>query len=171
MGPGWAKPEEITWSSRPVDPPSAGTSIGVDRCGRPGRGPWRAKQYQLDIVGLTSTHSTGSKTKLLEKGWTLLFSGVAQCERRRTGVEILTSSRLSTAVLEFSQENERVASLRQQVAGSKALTVVCAYAPGIRVVHVQSLYCGSGDRTCGRIVIGACRGGNPRTWWWTPGFR
>jgi len=28
-------------------------------------------------VGLTSTHSTSSGTKLLEKGWTLSFSGVA----------------------------------------------------------------------------------------------
>jgi len=36
---------------------------------------------------------------------------------------------LSAAVLAFSQANERVASLRLRVAGSKALTVVCAYAP------------------------------------------
>uniref|UniRef100_A0A8C2XE13 Homeobox domain-containing protein n=1 Tax=Cyclopterus lumpus TaxID=8103 RepID=A0A8C2XE13_CYCLU len=41
------------------------------------------ERYQLDIVGLTSTHSMGSGTKLLEKGWTLSFSGVAQGERRR----------------------------------------------------------------------------------------
>ena len=87
------------------------------------------ERYQLDIVGLTSTHSKGSGTKLLEKGWTLSFSGVAQGERRRAGVGILTSPRLSAALLEFSPENERVASLRLRVAGSKALTVVCAYAP------------------------------------------
>ena len=24
------------------------------------------------------------------------------------------------------------------------------------------------DRSCGRKVVGACRGGNPRTRWWTP---
>ena len=24
------------------------------------------------------------------------------------------------------------------------------------------------DRSCGRKVVGACRGGNPRTHWWTP---
>ena len=36
------------------------------------------ERYQLDIVGLTSTHSTGSGTKLLERGWSLTFSGVAQ---------------------------------------------------------------------------------------------
>ncbi|XP_057694822.1 uncharacterized protein LOC130917441 [Corythoichthys intestinalis] len=27
------------------------------------------------------------------------------------------------------------------------------------------------DRSCGRKVVGACRGGNPRTRWWTPGVR
>jgi len=29
MGPGWAQLEETTWSSHPVDPPPAGTIIGV----------------------------------------------------------------------------------------------------------------------------------------------
>ena len=24
------------------------------------------------------------------------------------------------------------------------------------------------DRSCGRKAVGACRGGNPRTRWWTP---
>jgi len=70
------------------------------------------ERYQLDLVGLTSTHSTGSGTKLLERGWTL-----RSCPR------------LSAAVLEFSPLNERVASMRLQVAGGEALTVVCAYAP------------------------------------------
>ena len=36
------------------------------------------ERYELDMVGLTSTHSTGSGTKLLERGWTLHFSGVAK---------------------------------------------------------------------------------------------
>jgi len=27
------------------------------------------------------------------------------------------------------------------------------------------------DGSCGRKVIGACRCGNPRTRWWTPGVR
>jgi len=44
-------------------------------------------------------------------------------------VGILTSPRLSAAVLEFSPVNEKVTSMRLQVAGGKALTVVCAYAP------------------------------------------
>ena len=87
------------------------------------------ERYQLDMVGLTSTHSTGSGTKLLERGWTLHFSGVAQGVRHQAGVGILTSPRLSAAVLEFSPVNERVASMRLKVAGGKALTAVCAYAP------------------------------------------
>jgi len=87
------------------------------------------EQYQLDPVGLASMHSAGSGTKLLEKGWTLFFSGVAQGETCRAGEGILTSPRLSTAVLEFAPENERVASLLLRVAGYKALTVVCAYVP------------------------------------------
>ena len=87
------------------------------------------ERYQLDMVGLTSTHSTGSGTKLLERGWTLHFSGVAQGVRPQAGVGILTSPWLSAAVLEFSPVNERVASMRLKVAGGKALTAVCAYAP------------------------------------------
>ncbi|KAI3364659.1 hypothetical protein L3Q82_011440 [Scortum barcoo] len=35
-----------------------------------------------EIVGLTSTHGLGSGTQLLERGWTLHYSGVAQGERR-----------------------------------------------------------------------------------------
>ena len=35
------------------------------------------EQYQLDLVGITSTHSLISGTKLLDRGRTLSFSGVA----------------------------------------------------------------------------------------------
>ena len=31
------------------------------------------ERYRLDIVGLTSTHSLGSGTQVLERGWTLFF--------------------------------------------------------------------------------------------------
>ncbi|TWW81738.1 hypothetical protein D4764_01G0015530, partial [Takifugu flavidus] len=34
--------------------------------------------YRLDMVGLTSTHSVGSGTQVLEGGWTLFYAGVAQ---------------------------------------------------------------------------------------------
>ena len=87
------------------------------------------ERYQLDLVGLTSTHSKGSGTKVLDKGWTLFFSGVAQGVRAQAGVGILTSPRLSSATLEFTPVDERVASLRLRVGGGKTLTVVCAYAP------------------------------------------
>jgi len=49
-------------------------------------------------LGSPSTHCTDSGTKLLGRGWTLSFSGVAQGVR----------CRLSAAVLEFSPVNERV---------------------------------------------------------------
>uniref|UniRef100_A0A8C5CRJ5 Reverse transcriptase domain-containing protein n=1 Tax=Gadus morhua TaxID=8049 RepID=A0A8C5CRJ5_GADMO len=87
------------------------------------------ERYQLDLVGLTSTHSLSSGTVLLDKGWTLFFSGVAEGVRRRAGVGILINPRLSAAVLEFTPVDERVASLRLRVVGGKTLTVVCAYAP------------------------------------------
>ncbi|KAI3356637.1 hypothetical protein L3Q82_017830 [Scortum barcoo] len=43
-------------------------------------------------VGLTSTHSLGSGTQLLERGWTLHYSGVAQGERRRGWCGLLAYS-------------------------------------------------------------------------------
>ncbi|KAK3506040.1 hypothetical protein QTP70_003194 [Hemibagrus guttatus] len=47
------------------------------------------KRYRLEIVGLASMHSLGSGTQLLERGWTLFFSGVPHGERRRAGVGLL----------------------------------------------------------------------------------
>lgn len=87
------------------------------------------ERYQLDLVWLTSTHSLGSRTVLLDRGWTLFFSGVAQGVRRQAGVGILTSHRLNATTLEFTPVDERVASLCLRVVGGKTLTAVCAYAP------------------------------------------
>ncbi|KAI3356688.1 hypothetical protein L3Q82_003370 [Scortum barcoo] len=56
------------------------------------------ERYRLEIVGLTSTHSLGSGTQLLERGWTLHYSGVAQGERRQAGVGLLIAPQLSTAM-------------------------------------------------------------------------
>ncbi|TWW71145.1 hypothetical protein D4764_17G0006280 [Takifugu flavidus] len=86
------------------------------------------ERYQLDMVGLTSTHSVGSGTQVLEGGWTLFYAGVAQGERRRSGVGFLLAPRLSSSALGFLGSSERVASLRLWV-GEWVLTVVCAYAP------------------------------------------
>ncbi|KAI3361857.1 hypothetical protein L3Q82_001978 [Scortum barcoo] len=60
------------------------------------------ERYRLEIVGLTSTHSLGSGTQLLERGWTLHYSGVAQGERRRAGVGLLIAPQLRRHVLEFT---------------------------------------------------------------------
>ncbi|KAK0151078.1 Craniofacial development protein 2 [Merluccius polli] len=86
------------------------------------------EKFRLDIVGLTSTHSKGSGTSLLERGWTLFHSGVATGERRRAGVAILIAPRLGASMLEFTPVDERIASLRLRV-GGRILTVVCAYGP------------------------------------------
>ncbi|GAA6064833.1 uncharacterized protein LOC120491749 [Tachysurus ichikawai] len=80
------------------------------------------------VVGLASTHSLGSGTQLLERGWTLYYSGVARGERRRSGVGLLIAPQLSRHVLEFTPVNERVVSLRLRV-GDRSLTVICAYGP------------------------------------------
>ncbi|TWW80180.1 hypothetical protein D4764_10G0012100 [Takifugu flavidus] len=84
------------------------------------------EKFRLDIVGLTSTRSKGSGTSLLERGWTLYHSGVADGERRQGGVAILVAPQLSACILEFTLVDERVASLRLRV-GGRILTIVCAY--------------------------------------------
>lgn len=60
------------------------------------------EQYKLDIVGLLSTHSTGSGTKILERGF---FFSELQSERCWMGVGIHTCPRLSAAMLDFSPGN------------------------------------------------------------------
>ena len=47
--------------------------------------------YRLGILRLTSTHSLGSGTQLLERGWTLFYSGVARGERWGAGVGLVIS--------------------------------------------------------------------------------
>ncbi|KAI3365754.1 hypothetical protein L3Q82_000767 [Scortum barcoo] len=86
------------------------------------------ERYRLEIVGLTSTHGLGSGTQLLERGWTLHYSGVAQGERRRAGVGLLIAPQLSRHVLEFTPVNERVASLRLRV-GIGLLLLFVPYGP------------------------------------------
>ncbi len=81
-------------------------------------------RYQLEIVGITSTHSLGSGTTLLERGWTLYYSGVAHGERRRADVGLLIAPQLSCHVLEFTPVNKRVASLRLRVGTGLSLSCV-----------------------------------------------
>ncbi|TWW61044.1 hypothetical protein D4764_05G0011340 [Takifugu flavidus] len=94
----------------------------------------KVEKFRLDIVGLTLTHSKGSGTSLLERGWTLYHSGVANGERRRAGVAILVAPQLSACILAFTPVDERVASLRLRV-GRQILTVVCAYGPNSSSVY------------------------------------
>ncbi|KAK3555364.1 hypothetical protein QTP86_014959, partial [Hemibagrus guttatus] len=86
------------------------------------------ERYRLEIVGLASMHSLGSGTQLLERGWTLFFSGVPHGERHRAGLGLLIAPQLSRHVLEFSPVNERVVSLHLRD-GDRCLTVVSAYGP------------------------------------------
>ncbi|KAI3358350.1 hypothetical protein L3Q82_014788 [Scortum barcoo] len=88
------------------------------------------ERFQLDIVGphLGHTFCTGSGTKILERGWTLFYAGVALGERRRAGVGLLITPHLSASKLGFTPVDGRVASLRLWV-GERVLTVVCCYAP------------------------------------------
>ncbi|KAI3364639.1 hypothetical protein L3Q82_011422, partial [Scortum barcoo] len=86
------------------------------------------ERYRLEIVGLTSTHSLGSGTQLLERGWTLHYSGVAQGERRRAGVAcLLIAPQLSRHVLEFTPgEREGRFPAPSGRVGDRSLAVVCA---------------------------------------------
>ncbi|KAK3508205.1 hypothetical protein QTP70_017467 [Hemibagrus guttatus] len=89
---------------------------------------------KLLSAGLNNPHCTleklslGSGTQLLERGWTLFFSGVPHGERRRAEVGLLIAPQLSRHVLEFSPVNERVVSLCLR-ARDRCLTVVSAYGP------------------------------------------
>ena len=47
------------------------------------------ERFLLDKVDITSTHSSGSGTSLLERGWTLFYAGVVPGERWRAGVGLL----------------------------------------------------------------------------------
>ncbi|TWW70386.1 hypothetical protein D4764_18G0011920 [Takifugu flavidus] len=134
MESGWAQPEEATWDPLPVGSPpgegprGSGTWNVTSLVGKEPKLVREVEKFRLDIVGLTSTHGKGSGTSLLERGWTLYHSGVADGERRQAGVAILVAPQLSACVLEFTPVDERVASLRLRV-GGRILTVVCAYGP------------------------------------------
>ncbi|KAK3514567.1 hypothetical protein QTP70_021623, partial [Hemibagrus guttatus] len=92
------------------------------------------EQYRLEIVGLASTHSLSSGTQLLEKGWTLIYTGVPHGDRRQAGVGLLIAPQLSRHVLEFSTVKERVVFLCLR-ARDRCITVVLAYGPNSSVEY------------------------------------
>ena len=66
------------------------------------------ERHGLDIVGLTSTHSLGSGTSVLKRGWTSFYAGVFTGERRGAGVGSLIAPQLSANVLEFIPVDKRL---------------------------------------------------------------
>ncbi|KAI3360320.1 hypothetical protein L3Q82_014633, partial [Scortum barcoo] len=86
------------------------------------------ERYRLEIVGLTSTHSLGSGTQLLERGWTLHYSGVALGWLASWCGLAYNSPAQPPCVGVHPRVNERVTSLRLRV-GDRSLAVVCAYGP------------------------------------------
>ena len=97
------------------------------------------QEVELDIVGLTSTYRVGSGTKVLDRGWSLSYSGVAQGERGRAGVGILTSPWLAAVQLEFVPVDERVASIRNKIVGKKTMIAACPYAPNKSLEYLAFL--------------------------------
>lgn len=86
----------------------------------------------LISFGFTLTHRMGFGTSLLQRGWTLVHSGVENSKRLWGGWQFLLPPRLSVCTLEFTDEcrraDERVASLYLWVEGM-ILNIVCAYGP------------------------------------------
>ncbi|TWW69735.1 hypothetical protein D4764_18G0005410 [Takifugu flavidus] len=192
------------------------------------------EKFRLDIVGLTSTHSKGSGTSLLERVglsttlelpmqfsvstlfgvlrgsagecpfWGLprppglsitntLFrhKGVHMCTwhqdalGRRSMIDfVVVSSDLRPHVLdtrvkrgaELSTDHHLVSPLSEGAsthASGRALTMSRGRRGTLEsewTVFRASIV-EAADRCCGRKVVGACRGGNARTRWWTPAVR
>lgn len=68
------------------------------------------------------------------------FSGITSGERHHAALAIIMRSRLSTSVLKFLQENERVVSMQPQIA--QGLTIVAAYVPKRRAKYPAFLESG-----------------------------
>ncbi|XP_034049376.1 uncharacterized protein LOC117530597 [Thalassophryne amazonica] len=92
--------------------------------------------YQLDLVGLASTHSLGSGTILFDKGWTLFFSEVAQ---EGGGFE-------RSAHKHKNQEDERAQLLKTTTGVLKMKQVILAVLAACALIH--SAHCDSAEDWC-----------------------
>lgn len=84
------------------------------------------ERYQQNAVGLTSMHSFGSGTKLLDRRETLSYSGIVHGETCQAAVGLLTNQWLAAAQLDFLPVDERVTIMWLGNAERKTITVVCA---------------------------------------------
>lgn len=119
MGPCWVQPEQEIWVCPPVDPPPAGgvpqqirLVIGTQNVttlvGKEPEVMHEVEKCLLDIVRLTSTHSSGYRTNPLKRGLTFFFAGVAPDQRRRAGASLLVASWLAAGVFLPMNESPRM---------------------------------------------------------------
>ncbi|KAI3372582.1 hypothetical protein L3Q82_023056, partial [Scortum barcoo] len=148
----------------------------------------RLERHRLEIVGLTSTHSWGSGTQLLERA-----GPSTTLELPRRGAELSTDHHLVVSWIRWQRRK------LDRPGRPKRIVRVCwecrLAEPSVREVfnsHLRKSFSqipreagdiesewtmfsasivGAAVRSCGRKVSGACRGSNPRTWWWTPEVR
>ncbi|KAI3367477.1 hypothetical protein L3Q82_026201 [Scortum barcoo] len=148
--PGPAQPEMVAWARLPVGSPPAGRSMR-GRCNVmvwvvavvAGRASTRPNPWTKTLaIGTWDVTSLGGKepeldagawalepSPLLERGWTLHYSGVAQGERRRGWCGLAYSSPAQPpCVGVHSGEREGRFPARLRV-GDRSLAVVCAYGP------------------------------------------
>ena len=91
---------------------------------------WEAKQYHLDIVGVSSTKRRGSGTVELAEGWKLFYSGVDPTMSAQAGVGLLISPRLAHCVVDWTPLGGRVCLLKLKLQ-KRSVCILQVYAPNM----------------------------------------
>ncbi|KAJ8014446.1 hypothetical protein DPEC_G00040310 [Dallia pectoralis] len=129
------------------------------------------ERYQLDLVGLTSTHSLGFGTLLLDRGWTPFFSGVAQVSEIRGWGKTLDRPGKPKRVVRVNWERLEEAPLREIFNShlQQSFLGIPVDVGGIEPEWAifKASIAEAAALSCGLKVLGASKGGNPRTLWWT----
>lgn len=99
---GLAKSERTSVGHLHMDPPP------VCACKATGEGRAGLAIGMWNIVTLAGKKRLGSGSQLLERGWTLSLFGIAQGERRRASLRILTRPWQYVSVLEFTKYQFRL---------------------------------------------------------------